>query len=192
MPPYLLVSHSFGGAFIRNFASDYPNEIAGLIFVDPVDFTQKKGYGDLPYLEIGLSQHQIDSLFGDNYEAFVKKLYEEMPGFYVEEVKVSRALYGSEFEECVRNPLPNVPVHFIQAGGYPDAQNEKPTIYDRVKMFRISNYLKMKRWLELINPLKYGKYFYCAQSGHFIQKDDPDLVISSIKLALSDFKKIHK
>ncbi len=62
------VSHSFGGAFIRSYASQYPDEIAGLVFVDPVDFTKKKGFGDLPYIEIGLTQHQIDSLFGEAYE----------------------------------------------------------------------------------------------------------------------------
>ena len=189
-PPYLLVSHSFGGAYIRTFASMYPEEIAGLVFVDPVDFTQKKGDGDLPYLEIGLTQHQIDSLFGKTYTNFIEKLYEEMPAFYVEEVKISRSLYNSEFKECDRNPLPDVPVHFIQAGGF--TSNEPPTIYDREKMWRIANNLKMKRWLVLINPLKYGKYFYCSQSGHFIQKDDPDLVISSIKLALNDYDKIRK
>lgn len=191
-PPYLLVSHSFGGAYIRSFASMYPNEIAGLVFVDPIDFTQKKGDGDLPYLEIGLTQHQIDSLFGKPYKNFIEKLYEEMPGFYVEEVKISRSLYNSEFKECDRNPLPDVPVHFIQAGGYPSGSNEAPTIYDREKMWRIDNNLKMKRWLALLNPLKYGKYFYSSQSGHYIQQDDTGLVISSIKLALQDYDKIKK
>ena len=62
-PPYLLVSHSFGGAYIRSFASSYPSEIAGLIFIDPIDFTKKGDMGDQPYLEIGLNQHQIDSIF---------------------------------------------------------------------------------------------------------------------------------
>lgn len=189
-PPYLLVSHSFGGAYIRSFASTYPDEIAGLVFVDPIDFTQKKGDGDLPYLEIGLTKHQIDSIFGKPYANFIEKLYEEMPSFYVEEVKISRSLYKSEFKECDHNPLPDVPVHFIQAGGF--TSNEKPTIYDREKMWRIANNLKMKRWLALINPLKYGKYFYSSQSGHFIQKDEPDLVISSIRLALHDYEKIEK
>ena len=189
-PPYMLVSHSFGGAYIRSFASMYPDEIAGLVFVDPVDFTQKKGDGDLPYLEIGLTQHQIDSLFGKPYDNFIEKLYEEMPGFYVEEVKISRSLYNSEFKECDRNPLPDVPVHFIQAGGF--TANEPPTIYDREKMWRIANNLKMKRWLALINPLKYGRYFYSSQSGHLIQQDDPDLVISSIKLALKDYDILWK
>jgi pimeloyl-ACP methyl ester carboxylesterase len=189
-PPYLLVSHSFGGAYIRSYASMYPKEIAGLVFVDPVDFTQKKEDGDLPYLEIGLTKHQIDSMFGKPYENFVEKLYEEMPTFYVEEVKISRALFNSEFRECDFNPLPNVPVHFLQSGGF--ANNEPPTIYDREKMWRISSNIRMKRWLALINPLKFGKYFYSSQSGHNIQQDDPDLVISSIKLALKDYDKIRK
>jgi pimeloyl-ACP methyl ester carboxylesterase len=191
-PPYLLVSHSFGGAYIRSYASLYPEEIAGLVFVDPVDFSQKKGDGDLPYLEIGLSQHQIDSLFGKPYDNFIENLYAEMPAFYVEEVKILRSLYNSEFKECDSHPLPDVPVHFIQAGGYNSSSDGGPTIYDREKMWRIDNNLKMKRWLALINPLKYGKYFYSSQSGHSVQQDDPDLVVASIKLALKDYDKILK
>lgn len=34
-PPYVLVGYSFGGPFIRVFAHRYPEEIAGLVFVDP-------------------------------------------------------------------------------------------------------------------------------------------------------------
>ncbi|MCF8379201.1 MAG: alpha/beta hydrolase [Bacteroidales bacterium] len=189
-PPYLLVSHSFGGAYIRSFASMFPQEIAGLIFIDPIDFTKKKGYGDLPYLEIGLTQHQIDSIFGKPYDNFIEQLYEEMPGFYVEEVKISRQLTKTEFAECNRNPLPDVPVHFIKAGGFTDT--EPPTIYDKEKMWRINNNIQMKRWLELLYPLKYGKLFYCSNSSHLVQTDEPDLVISSIKLALIDYDKIQK
>jgi pimeloyl-ACP methyl ester carboxylesterase len=189
-PPYLLVSHSFGGAYIRSFASYYPNEIAGLIFIDPIDFTKKGGMGDQPYLEIGLTQHQIDSLFGQPYRNFIEKLYTEMPKYYVEEVKISRQLTKTDFEECDRNPLPDVPVHFIKAGGFSNL--EPPTIYDREKMWRINSNIQMKRWLELLYPLKYGKLIYCSNSSHFVQTDEPDLVISSIKLALIDFGKIQK
>lgn len=189
-PPYLLVSHSFGGAYIRSFASSYPNEIAGLIFIDPIDFTKKGDMGDLPYLEIGLNQHQIDSIFGQPYKNFIEKLYTEMPGYYVEEVKISRQLTKTDFAECDRNPLPDVPVHFIQAGGF--SNSEPPTIYDRERMWRINSNIQMKRWLELLYPLKYGKLFYCSNSSHFVQTDEPDLVISSIKLALQDYEKIKK
>jgi pimeloyl-ACP methyl ester carboxylesterase len=37
-PPYLLVGHSIGGAYIRLFAAEYPNEVCGLVFSDPTDF----------------------------------------------------------------------------------------------------------------------------------------------------------
>lgn len=191
-PPYLLVSHSFGGAYIRSYASYYPDEIAGLIFVDPVDFTKKKGDGDLPYLEIGLTQHQIDSMFAKPYKKFVENLYADMPNFYVEEVKILRQLTKTEFKECDSIPLPDVPVHFIQAGGYPKNPEKRETIYDKVKLFRIDNNLKMKRWLALLNPLQYGKYFYCSNSGHYMQEDEPETVIASIKLALNDYDRLQK
>lgn len=35
VPPYVLVGHSFGGPFIRVFAGMYPNEVAGMVLVDP-------------------------------------------------------------------------------------------------------------------------------------------------------------
>lgn len=191
-PPYLLVGHSFGGGYIRSFASYYPNEVAGLIFVDPVDFTQKGKDGDLPYLEIGLNQHQIDSLFGKPTTDFIKKLYAEMPKFYVEEVKISQQLYNSEFKECNQNPLPNVPVHFIMSGRFTNTTDRIQTLYDEERMWRISSNLKMKRWISLLYPLKYGKFIYCSNSGHYIQQDDPDVVIASIRMALQDYDRIQK
>lgn len=40
-PPYVLVGHSFGGAYMELFAKAHPDEIAGLVLVDPrhPDFT---------------------------------------------------------------------------------------------------------------------------------------------------------
>jgi len=35
-PPYVLVGHSFGALFVRLYAYTYPEEVAGLVLVDPV------------------------------------------------------------------------------------------------------------------------------------------------------------
>jgi len=190
-PPYLLVGHSFGSCYIRSFASYYPEEIAGLIFVDPHDFTKKKGYGRLPYQVIGLSEHQIDSIFAV-YEYYGEQFLLNGPKHHVEEVKIQGELGKTGHEECNRTPLPDVPVHFLMAGGFTLYPDETPTIYDRERMFRIDSNIKMKRWLELLYPLKYGKFFYDSNSGHAIQVDNPELVIASIQLALSDYNKIDK
>ena len=34
-PPFVLVGYSFGGPFIRVFAATYPQEVAGMVLVDP-------------------------------------------------------------------------------------------------------------------------------------------------------------
>jgi pimeloyl-ACP methyl ester carboxylesterase len=35
-PPYLLVGHSFGGLVMRRYALDYPEEVVGVVLVDPM------------------------------------------------------------------------------------------------------------------------------------------------------------
>lgn len=184
-PPYLLVGHSFGACYTRSFASYYPEEIAGLIFVDPHDFTKKKGDGRLPYQAIGLSENQIDSIFAV-YEYYGEQFLLNGPKHHVEEVRIQ----GKLDEESSRNPLPNVPVHFLMAGGFTLYPDETPTIYDREEMFRINSNIQMKRWIELLYPLRYGKFFYSSNSEHAIQVDDPELVIASIKLALNDYNRV--
>lgn len=39
-PPYVLVGHSIGGIYARQFAVDHPSEVAGLVFVDSADEEQ--------------------------------------------------------------------------------------------------------------------------------------------------------
>ncbi len=35
-PPYILVGHSFGGVVVRRFAIDHPDEVTGLVLIDPM------------------------------------------------------------------------------------------------------------------------------------------------------------
>ncbi|HBY01508.1 MAG TPA: hypothetical protein DEG92_03030 [Rikenellaceae bacterium] len=63
------------------------------------------------------------------------------------------------------------------------------TLYDEEKMFMINKFIQIRSWIELINPLRYGKSFYSSSSGHYIPNDDPQIIISSIKLALHDYSR---
>jgi pimeloyl-ACP methyl ester carboxylesterase len=36
-PPYILVGHSYGGLVVRHYAAIHPEEVAGVVLVDPVD-----------------------------------------------------------------------------------------------------------------------------------------------------------
>jgi hypothetical protein len=115
---------------------------------------------------------------------------DKLPKFVVEEIKIASKINESGYKECTKNPLPDVPVHFIQAGGFKLYESERPTIYDREKMFRINSTIKRDRWLKILYPLSYGRFFYSTKTRHYVQKDDPELVISSIELALNDYKEL--
>ena len=39
VPPFVLVGHSFGGLLVKAFAHTYPEQVAGLVLVDPVSLT---------------------------------------------------------------------------------------------------------------------------------------------------------
>jgi pimeloyl-ACP methyl ester carboxylesterase len=42
-PPYVLVGHSIGGVFVRMFTSAYPDEVAGMVLLDPATEFQYQG-----------------------------------------------------------------------------------------------------------------------------------------------------
>jgi pimeloyl-ACP methyl ester carboxylesterase len=48
-PPYILVGHSLGGPYVRIFASMYPEEVSGLVLIDPtqegmIEWNDKHGF----------------------------------------------------------------------------------------------------------------------------------------------------
>jgi pimeloyl-ACP methyl ester carboxylesterase len=45
-PPYVLIAHSFGGFNVRLYTADYPDEVAGLVFVDTSHPDQLKRMAD--------------------------------------------------------------------------------------------------------------------------------------------------
>jgi pimeloyl-ACP methyl ester carboxylesterase len=67
-PPYVLVGHSFGGAYMELFAKAYPEEVAGVVLVDPRhrDFTAAceqaglEGCGPPADIVASLPQVQLD------------------------------------------------------------------------------------------------------------------------------------
>ena len=70
-PPYILIGHSMGGVYVRAFAGYYPNDIAGLVFVDPADFTETKADWNQIFRAIGVSEKRIDEMLDEAHPALV-------------------------------------------------------------------------------------------------------------------------
>jgi pimeloyl-ACP methyl ester carboxylesterase len=72
-PPYLLVGHSFGGVNTRLYATEYPNEVCGLILVDstPEDYRERF----LPTMPIKFQQAYNKQFVSEsNYDEFMESL----------------------------------------------------------------------------------------------------------------------
>jgi len=188
-PPYVLVGHSLGGLYVRGFAGYYPGDVAGLVFVDPADFTETRDDWNAIFKKLGLTDKRIDEMLQD-------RLYRSVPitdslnyGPRSERYALNE-LRKSDFAEIAALPLPKVPIYFFVGGKFdvPLAQRSKE--YDQQAFFHIKNSSNMDRWRQLIHATgRPGAVIYLSHSGHYIQWDDPVSLIENIRILLDGVNK---
>ncbi|OIU71778.1 alpha/beta fold hydrolase [Rossellomorea aquimaris] len=72
-PPYLLVGHSFGGVNMRLFATEYPEEVSGLILVDSTPEDYREVF--LPTMPAEFQKAYKDQfVYEGNYHEFMESL----------------------------------------------------------------------------------------------------------------------
>jgi pimeloyl-ACP methyl ester carboxylesterase len=193
-PPYILVGHSLGGTYVRGFAVYYPNLLAGLVIIDPADFTETKLNKRKPFYDIGLTNEQVDTLFKkwQKEDEENKNKPTDKPKSIIEEGEVLAQLRETDFKEITNSKLPNIPVHILTGGRY-----DTPLIF-RIKelndslLFRAKMKNRVDRWTDVVQSVDKGMLFYSGDAGHFVQWDDPELLISSIRIVLQDYKLLKK
>jgi pimeloyl-ACP methyl ester carboxylesterase len=188
-PPYVLVGHSLGGAYVRGFAVYYPELLAGLVIIDPADFTETQKNKRLNFKELGIDDNTIDSLLAKfDRENIENKKRSTIPKSVREEGEVLENLRRTDFKEISDSDLPNIPVHIITGGRYDTPPRFRRYEYNDSLMFRAKQKYRVERWTEVIQSVDKGMLFYSADAGHFIHNDNPELVISSIRIVLHDYE----
>lgn len=152
-PPYILAGQSFGGLNIHLFASTYPNEVVGLVFVDALhpDFDKRLE----PLLSPTQVQQRRDEL----------ELNQE--GIKFEDILIS--------EDQVRAApaIPDMPIIVIRHGLPFEGGADWPT----EKVERLWTELQN----DLAKLSSHGKVIVAENSHHRIEEDRPDIVIAAIQ-----------
>lgn len=190
-PPYVLVGHSLGGAYVRGFAVYYPELLAGLVIIDPADFTENNQNKRDYYEVLGWDDSRIDSMLADTKRGLEEK-NKSVPKSVQEEGKVLADLRETEFNEITESPLPNIPVHIITGGRFDLPERFRSKEFDAEVLFRSKMKHRIARWTDVIQTVDKGMLFYSGDAGHFVHYDDPELVISSIEIVLHDYELIKK
>ena len=154
-PPYVLVAHSAAGFYIRVFAKTYPSEIAGMVFVDttPEDFFDQLTAFQSP-------RERKD--FAQQIEQYLSRASEGR--------KAEWAALREQAEEAhAAWPLPDVPVILITG------MKNEPEKSPEAKQL----WLQMQNeWLKRIPK---AKHIVTQRSGHYVQLEEPELVVNAIR-----------
>jgi len=188
-PPYVLVGHSLGGAFVRGFAVYYPGMLAGLVIIDPADFTETHENKRLTFLDIGIANSTIDTLFKKwDKESIANKGTSTAPLSIQKEGEVLENMRKTDFKEITDSKLPNIPVHILTGGRYDTPERLRSKEFNDSLLFRSKMKHRVERWTDVIQSVDKGMLFYSGDAGHFVHWDDPELLISSIKIVLQDYE----
>ena len=169
-PPYILVGHSWGGPLILYYAGKYPEEVAGMVYVDPTDpgRTPETFYMTSDRKKIAEMKAESDTLakglLNSNQGAGAE--YRFIESFFNMPVKARRLPEN-----------PSVPTVFIIAGLY-----ENPgglSFMDRAWHKKRLD-LRIDRFRRVVHSLPQATLIIASDTGHNIPMEAPDLIAGAI------------
>lgn len=174
-PPYVLVGHSLGGPFIRMFVSVYPEEVAGMVFIDPTDFMLTKK-----------EDEEVKALSGSSmgYRELRVRLQDRFmedttipPGIRQEAKRVNNTWYFREYTSL--KPLPDIPVTILISYNAPPNPNEladsKRLNINIVPWFKEVNRFRIQHFAAMIANNHNSSMILLPGYSHGIHHQDPAL-----------------
>ncbi|ASW73905.1 hypothetical protein IQ37_17975 [Chryseobacterium piperi] len=185
-PPYLFIGHSIGGPFIRLYASTYPDEVSGLVFIDPTDYmltheedeyvknktSSSTGYRDL--FLINLNYILKDSSISTGFQSEVKR-----------ELNESSPVFFKNYTELP--PLKNIPVTVLIAynkhiENYETEMNKSLKLnINLVSWWKELDDLRIKHYADMIKNNADSRVILLPQYSHGIHHQNPQLVAKAIQ-----------
>jgi pimeloyl-ACP methyl ester carboxylesterase len=164
-PPFILVGRSYGGLLIRLYTSLYPADVGGLVIIEGTHERQVQRYGAL------------DSAYTGQFRAYFDSVLARLPpGAQAAEIRETMRIQAAGAVEGM-NPLPDIPIAVITS----------------MKADPASRYVNgtargHEVWRELhdewFRRSTNGLHIETARSGHDIQVEEPELVLSAIRFVV--------
>ncbi|WP_166204771.1 alpha/beta fold hydrolase [Pelagihabitans pacificus] len=163
--PVILVGHSMGGYVARYYLHRYPKNVAGMVLIDPGSEFLNDEYRKVQ------TQKEImreDSILLEQIKLIPK-------GFQME--VLAYPLHDSLLKTFSINT--DIPITLIESNKVDgDDPSHKKLIEIQKRLYR--DFQRKVPQTNIISTVK---------SGHFVQRDEPELVIAAIKGMLVDYRK---
>jgi len=159
-PPYVMVGHSLGGMNVRLYASEYPNEVVGLVLVDSAHEDEWERFGALLPPEFPGEPPQ--------FKDFRKQLTDPVQGTEKIDLKIS----GDQMK-AKRQSFGNMPLIVI-SHGKPIA--DVPAIVSPIVEGVWNDMQK-----DLLKWSSKSKQIIALESDHGIPTEQPQLIVDAIR-----------
>ena len=162
--PVVLVAHSYGGSIARDFAAAYPAQINALLMLDPS------------------SEHDVDIIRAIDLDKGNREIAQ------IKRDDMAEGMSNQYLDFWSKRPLPD----------YPQIQNIPVTVIASVKkvaspanLFFTDQGRQMwgQLWQEWVSTFPKGKYVATEKSGHYVQFDEPELVVAELLALLHKLEK---
>jgi pimeloyl-ACP methyl ester carboxylesterase len=178
-PPYVLVGHSLGGIIARRFGARYPADVAGLVLIDSshedqVRRLRAEGWWSHP--PVSTVRHALKRgtrlLFLGLYRQLSREDVSDVPPEYADAARAvgltARARY-TDLRELLLTLRPH--------GGPPDLGALPLTVLTAADRDATWNAMQA----ELATISTESTHIVADHGGHFLQRDNPELVRAAIK-----------
>jgi pimeloyl-ACP methyl ester carboxylesterase len=153
--PYVLVGHSTGGLFARLYASQYPDQVAGLVLVDASHEEQ--------------DVRRQDMVAADLFAAEQLAIQGNSEGIDL----------GASFSQMsaarTATPLRPMPLVVLSAG------QDDPAFFPAGWPMDAEALLHDELQADLAGLVPDGRHVIAEHSGHYVQQSQPDLVVAAIR-----------
>lgn len=177
-PPYVLVGHSWAGWLVRGYTGRYPDEVAGLVLVDP---TPPHAASVAAFKDVGAGEEAQDE-FNRMFEGLMRDAPPPMRA--QQEVIKAYAEAGTDPEVPA---TPSVPVVVVLGGTYgdPPVPEELRPSFDTKAFLDAIKGRQIEAAVEWVRASPDGILVLAAQNGHCVQCEDPELVAWAVRRVLS-------
>ena len=207
-PPYVLVAHSFGALVIRAFARAHPDEVAGLVFVDPLHPAEwcDPSPNQRRMVRGGILLSRVGALLARL--GLVRLLLTLLTGGATAAPRQISRMFGrkaaaliehmvGEVQKLPPHVLPYVQAHWSHPKAFrgmwqhlaamPSCSADLMRASDafgNIPVIVLSAGDRIPRWLAedaaLAAASSRGRHIVSPGSGHWIHLDDPELVVETI------------
>jgi len=206
---YILVGHSLGGLYVNHFARRYPDEVAGVAFLDPVSLSDGRfaveipKYGKMVSVPGLISKHKMNRLLAKSgllrlARGSVRKLVDSAfgslpvedreeildaflrPRYWDAVVDELVQTYPSFDEIRKVGPFPPVPVKVVYHT--PEKSVDASRAYGIPEKEAVAIETLWETLIrEFLELSPKSEWVTAKHSGHMLHVDEPELVVESVK-----------